>query len=505
MEQATYQKKVELYKLLKKKEAWVKAHRIYYYEPQDQQLPFYNSKAKIRMLCGSNRSGKTEGGITDALAFAFGFYPWLLPEELKYTPIDKLWAEKLIPLDCLTPRKGPQKVLILEDDWDIVEKILTHGSEGKPGKLKYYIPPEAISGRPLKNGQGFICGYEFKNGSTLTLDTEKSYDNNPGSFEGPDWDYILNDEPKKRALRNAVARGLVDRKGIEVFSFTPLAEPWMKDELWDKAAIDDDIDTFFLDAYKNPHIDQAGWKSYVESLTPEERLCREKGEWAAFQGVIFKEFKNRMAKDGGHVIEPPDMEWLYTNTTTYVAIDPHARNPQTVLFASVDKEGHIYFWHEIYKQCLIKELCKDIKAALQFYRKGTKKRLTIRPHIYIADPCIFNPNPIDDRTWADEFDANGIYCEPGSKDLAHGIADTREAFKNDKLYISKDCKRTIWEIQRYVWADFKDQDRTKKEKPKDKDDHMMECLRRIVVEDPQHYNSQRTQPIHLPDADGLCP
>jgi len=56
-----------------------------------------------------------------------------------------------------------------------------------------------------------------------------------------------------------------------------------------------------------------------------------------------------------------------------------------------------------------------------------------------------------------------------------------------ELYIFSTCKRTIYEIERLVWEDWRGKAAERKspmEKPVDKDDHEIENLGRLLVQEP---------------------
>ena len=50
-------------------------------------------------------------------------------------------------------------------------------------------------------------------------------------FEGWDGDLIVWDEPPKRNIRVACARGLIDREGRELYNMTLLKEAWISQEV----------------------------------------------------------------------------------------------------------------------------------------------------------------------------------------------------------------------------------------------------------------------------------
>lgn len=488
--------KQRLLELKKKQLAWAKAHRCYFYVPMPEQARYHASKAHTRLVIGTNRSGKTTAGALDDIAFALGFYPWLLPEELKSEPIKHLIEYRhQLPELCLTPFKPPVRILIIVSDWDTADSIWTEGTDESAGKLALYVPHGAIDGRPEKNNMGNICGYPIINGSLIRLDTEASFINDPQSFEGKVWHKVHYDEPPNRRLRVACARGLVDTHGYEDFTMTPLTEPWIKSELADKSETDKSIETFFLHAKDNPHISKEGWQDFISKLHDDEYAARAEGEWLYVRGLVYKDFKAKKYPDG-HIIDPLTDEWVWKNGTVYSAIDPHARTPHAWMGLVADKEGRLIVWKEIFKHCLINELCDLIKVRLSFTnlkKDGLKEQLMHPVMRWLCDPIAFIEDPVEKKRWADEFFSNDIPVEEASKRRDQGILDVTAALRDKRLLVCSDCPETIREFQSYVWDEFVDPDRNKKEKPKDKDDHMMENLYRLLIAFPVYVDLHHPQ------------
>src|SRR5574340_1705596 len=59
-------------------EARRRAAPLYYYEPVPKARAFHADRAPVRLMVGSNRSGKTETGSAEAPANALGYRPWVL-------------------------------------------------------------------------------------------------------------------------------------------------------------------------------------------------------------------------------------------------------------------------------------------------------------------------------------------------------------------------------------------------------------------------------------------
>lgn len=484
----------QLVEVQRLKRSWLQQHRLYFYRPRGRQAAFHASTARIRMAVGSNRSGKTTAGVAEDVSLCLGFRPWMLPADLKELPIEdlmKLHEQGKLPLACLTKRKVPFKLLIIEDDWDVADEILLTGTDASPAKLRQYLPAGALVGGSLdkqeKNGMGYICKIRLTNGSSITIDTEKSFINDRGSFEGKQYDGCHFDEPKNRDLRVAVKRGLVDTDGLEIFTLTPIAEPWMFDELHSKAAIGSQIEEFFFDSQvlvEEGVISKEGWQSFIDSLTEDEKEARIKGKWTHLKGLVYKEFDPRPYAEGGNIVEPVEAKWIAENATVWAHIDPHPRIPMAALLMAADKHGRLLLWEEVFAKVLIRDFVDLINSKLAYEGSGKSPEM-LEVLRWIIDPLAWEEDPVDGHKWADEFMDLGIIAEKAPKRKEQGIMKVRKLFKERKLLVCRNCTRTIFELQHYVYNEWRSQaPRNEKETPVDKDDHMMESMYRLCLLDP---------------------
>ena len=65
-----------------------------------------------------------------------------------------------------------------------------------------------------------------------------------------------------------------------------------------------------------------------------------------------------------------------------------------------------------------------------------------------------------------------------------------EILKAPELYIFDTCIRSIWEFEHYQWDDWRgkaSERKSPRERPMDKDDHCIECVGRILVQEPEWY------------------
>jgi hypothetical protein len=452
----------------------IKRDGLPFYLPHDKQNSFHRSTALRRGAFTGNRFGKSTMGIAEDCAWLRGERPW-------YRESDPARTSGI-------PRH-PVKGLVVANDWDKVQEIFT----GQDGKLWKFLPSGFIKSCH-RNHSGAVDTIYCNNKSTLRFDTVKSFMSNPQGSESSDWDFIHVDEPCPEPMFKAQARGLIDRNGSAWFTLTALREPWITDAF--------DVDGIFKSInfviegtiYDNPYLTPAAISAYEATLTEDERECRLFGKPLHKAGLVYKEFQRDKhvlaAPPRGWVssvsglpswLEPP-VDWSY-----YLYIDPHAHVPTMILFLVVDPFGRKFYWHDMFEKLLIPEQCARIRSIL-----GRRRLVRVR-----IDPIAFIEDPVDGTTWASEYQRCGLHVEKSSKDLSRGILRVQEELqlldketklpRPQKMWFSPQCKRSIWEIQRYHWDE-------ESGKPVDKDDHAMECLYRSVLDepkfvDPKNYNT----------------
>lgn len=439
-----------------------KRRKLYSFKPNPKQKEFVELNQKIRLFLAGNQSGKSTIGVLEVISFCLGFRPYLLP------------ADK----DHKTLFKPPVKVRIFGEDF------INHLGKVIVPLLKEWLPEQELARKPKKNQVGVPAFWEFKNGSTLEL---LSYEMESDKCEGWTGHMAWFDEPPPRAHFIATQRGLMKNDGCSLLTLTPLKEAWIYDELWLKRNTNR-IGGITANTRDNVGfgLTEEGVRQFEEGLSEDEIAARIRGEFSFMSGLVYKDFNPKI-----HVIKPFDTKDL----SLYEAIDPHPRTPHAVLWLGVDEKGTKYVVNELFQRCLIDELAEFIKI-----KRGGKE-----PVQTIIDPSAIIKDPVNNTSIKDRLLQCGIYTESGSKDLAGGIQRVSKAIKlipdNDgnkrpELYIFNRCKRTIWEFQHYMWDEWKHpEQRTAKNRPKDKDDHMMENLRRILLKEPDYIKFGRSAEV----------
>lgn len=498
--EAAKRRKLEL---LEAQRLYQKNHALEFYEPQPQQQAFYddllNPNYSVFMLFGGNRSGKSDGAATAGSAFALGRYPWVKPPAKLPPPAsiqvrsdgsllidgvvyasDKAYKEFVAEQERDKGKlrfNGPIKIRVFGEDFDkAIGQVLLP-------KFTDKIPPELIASK-RKGQTGVYDQFILTNGTVINFMT---YQQDPSASEGWDGHVVIFDEPPPRAVWIANARGLVDHNGIAIFSNTPLKEPWMANELASNPA--PHIRVYELDSYANPHVEKEALDKFVGLLSPEEKETRTKGKFLHLQGLVFKEFSKAT-----HVIKPFKMPKHWTH---YVAIDTHPRTEQALVFVAVDEHDRVHVVHEIFKHGTPDQVAEWI----------TDYHEDVHP-IYAA---VIEPSSQGDANRGDttyqiivkKLSAHSIPVYLGSKDLSSGIQIMREALcsanQQSSLFVFDTCPRLIFEFLNYIWKDWsKATDRNEQQKPRDKDDHLIEDLRRLLqlpvrYVDPRQLNSLLSQ------------
>lgn len=457
-------------KLLQRMEQLKTSNGLLFYEPHAKQDLFHRAGAcRGRYVRTGNRFGKSQMGVAEDCAWAIGERPW-------YKKGDSA-REIGIP-------KHAVKLLIVCADWDKSTEIFTAQEQGdRCGKIFKLLPKGSIIGRPHRNHSGHIDRITVKSKwggeSLIAFDTVKSFKMNPMGSESSDWDAIHVDEPIPEDMWKAISRGLVDRDGKYWFTCTPLREMWINDlfipseltrSTFNQPHMFDSKWIVTGSMRDNPHLTEPAIRAFEKGLTDAEKDCRMNGIPTALSGVVYKNFKHEKHIYGNVPGKECPVGWDSPTEpprdfTCRVSIDPHPKTPHAVLFAATSPHGQTFIYRELFKQVLVKDLCDFILQVLD----GRK------PQEIICDPFAWIPNPITGYTMADEFYASGLPIQKATKELAYGILKTNEALaKDDYLYFHDHLRRTKWEFDHYTWAE-------NKEKPVDKDDHMMECLYRLVL------------------------
>lgn len=343
-----------------------------------------------------------------------------------------------------------------------------------------------IKGKPTKNQQGTVVYIELKNGSTIDI---QSYDQDSDKFESNDYDWTHFDEPPPRAIWVAVRRGHTDRLGRCWLAMTPLKEAWIYDEIISRK----DVGKYNFDIEDNLGfgLTRAGIDEFEKTLTDDEKEARLRGRFFHLTGLVYKSYGDI------HQIKRMKMK---ADWNMYLHIDTHPRTPHHAVWVAVLPDNKKYIVGELVNSDPLNSVGPYCKA-ISVYEKNILN-CDSENVIRLIEPGSSTPNPVKDGlSIKDDFIKNGIYTEPGSKNRDAGILLFQNELKYDidkKLYpnifIFDDLEKTDKELRHYVWDDHAKkaaEKRTEKQAPKDKNDHLIEGIHRILLKNPIYFDPEQ--------------
>ncbi len=418
----------------------------------------FSGKYFIGLLSAANGIGKTTAAV-NILAHLF----WPVGNKFFQAPLFKNWPFL---------KKGR----IVSDPTTVQETIIP--------ALEEWFPAGRYSFE--KKGKNYEYSWKTDTGWEFTIMT---YEQDVKEFESATLGWAWFDEPPPKAIFDAtVAR--MRRGGLIWITATPLSgSAWMFDEI----VANQDAEgkwRFFVEAELEDACEEHGERGFlkhedilkmISQYDQDELAPRVFGKFKHLSGLVFKKFNPNV-----HVIKPFQIN--SSDFAVFEALDPHPRNPDAVMWVAVDRQGRKFVVDELYENLTIEELAEKIK------RKASNFRVVKR----IADPAAFVKDQHSGYSLADKLAEFGLYYEPGSKERTQAIQliknDLDYAFaagefiKQPMLFVFETCKRTIWEFQHWQWEEWRGKAAERKnprEKPQDKDDHMMENLGRILLANPK--------------------
>lgn len=448
------EKALVLLETLKKKQEIRKDNPLLFYEPHPGQLPFHSSRARIRIVEGGNRGGKSTCGMAEALAHVQGSRPWLPKEDPHYQVLNARGK----------PVRVPNTGII------VGESFKTSVQETLFPKLKEWCPPSLIQ-REVRGAQGIVERIEFTNGSSIRF---MAYNQELKEFEGTSFDWCWFDEPPPQQIFYATQRGLVDRSGRTWLTMTPLREPWVHQELTSLAGVDKAIYHVRFDSYTNPHVSREDLDAFFARIKdPFLREARKEGKPLHLQGLIFPEWKSE--EPYWIPFRNPRRDWI-----RIMGIDPHPRKPIACLWVAISPESEIwYVYRELYDDTL--KTVGQVSERIHAIEGG--EEVVYR----IIDPSSRENEKTSGSSVYELFMDHGIDCDLAQKhdlngriELLHEKLEILPFYNVPSLQVMDSCPRLRFEFMNYVWGEWSlessRQEKDPKPTPRAKNDDLLAVL-----------------------------
>lgn len=452
-------------------EAYREANRIEFFDtppnpgpnPRQKEIleAWLDAFYEVFTLTGANRLGKTSLSVLLAYSTMFGEFLWDHADSRKGGPTR---------LTHLFPHNEPRKVRYIGQDWEKHIKAVV-----VPELWKWWPKNRLLEGnKPKKNNVG--VEYFWVDKKTRSSLEVMSNGQESDLHEGWSGDLIIYDEPPKRDIRIANARGLVDRHGREFFGMTLLKEAWVDREVIKKTLEDGRPDAKVFNAHGDAYVNVGygitleGVESFKSKLNESEIDARIHGIPSYMSGLIYSKFSRRYRQNGGHLVErfQIPLDWMID-----IAIDIHPRKEQAILFKATDPRNYKYLCQEIWGHGNAKWVAESIVRAVKYN--------SYRVNRVIIDPLAKGDSNNDESMYeiiAKILMQHGMILETATKDKEHGILEVKDLLHGPNmqpsLFVFDDLVRTIYEIEGWMWD--KDTQKASKE-----DDDMMENLYRLAL------------------------
>lgn len=373
------------------------------------QLPPLGIKAAI----AANRAGKTMGCRADDTV-------QLVPRE--FVP------EHLIPCKKWEP---PCHI------WVGAPKYAKHEDTTVP-IFRKLIPKAALwkgSFEKAYSSQSRMIRLEC--GSTIGL---KTYDQDLDAWASAEIHRISWDEepntPNSAEMRSEARARLISTGGEEIIGMTPLlGYSWAHDDVWMRRG-EEGIHVVTMTMEDNPWNPPAVIKEYAAGLTEEERRMRLKGEFVHVGGLVYPNLRSE------HFVSPPTREHVRSQTA-YIGIDPGVRTT-AVVFVAFDNDNCALVFDELYLH--------DNDAIPENAAKAIKEKISrwgIDPRFFLIDPSARNRSLTDAQKVQQLYKLAGLNVFPAQNDVETGVFEVKRRLEFELLYISDDCKKLRWELERY--------------------------------------------------------
>ena len=430
---------------------------IFGYRPQEYQQVFHNSTSHGRLFLGGNRAGKTVAGAAEAVMRLTGNHPvkkYDRPIKLRGVGVD---------FD-----NGIDKIMLPE--------------------IARWIPPSALI-------KGSWTESYSKSARTLTLNNDStmefmSYDQDVDKFAGTSRDGVWFDEEPPEEIFNENMLRLVDVEGDWWLTMTPLIDmSWTLDRLYEpgQSGLNKNIQVFRAKTTDNKFISEAAMDILTMGMSEEQTMARKEGLYSSYTGAIYTEvLSGRFIDPIIDSIDESLWEGLYKNWSHFGMLDHGLANPTAFYLGAVNEEGVVIIYKEYYKaKRVVKENAQAILSII------AELKLQEKLQYIVADPSIRNTDPINGSSVLAEYGKEGLYLSLANNDVSAGINRVFSRFKTGHLYVTKDCEKLIWELQRYRWAKFASPKlaakNNLKETPLKKDDHGCDAIRYGLASCPAIY------------------
>lgn len=460
----------------------------------------------VCLLSAANGVGKTAVGanILAHLMYGQSGNKWFAEEEFEWehTETDQSGTRKAAKMPLFQDFPFPKQGRIVSDPTTVAETIVP--------ELHKWFPQGKYT--TSKSGKNYEYSWKTNTGFQFELMT---YEQRTKEFESATLGFAWFDEPPPAAIFKAtVARMRLG--GIIFITATPLTgSAWLYDHILTykgeakRSFIQSDIESNCIEHGIRGRLKHKDIQAMISEYSEDDKQARIHGRFHHLVGLVFKMFDRKI-----HVIRP--FEIKPQDFVVVHALDPHPRVSDALMWVAVDRKGNRYVVDELYGKYKTGELASRV----------IKKNELYRIMLMLGDPAMWVEDKHKEAPELETLAAQlnnkyDLQYMKGTKDRSRADRRIRDAIDYQKsgdemliapeLFIFDHCTRTIWEFEHYQWDEWRGitaDNKTPKEKPMDKDDHQIENLGRILLQEvpfspmpADYYSSKGGSIVHAPKLD----
>lgn len=208
---------------------------------------------------------------------------------------------------------------------------------------------------------------------------------------------------------------------------------------------------------------------YIENLKtlPKKLYARYvMNSWDETEGLIYDEYEATK-----HKVSPIDIPDTWERG---FVLDHGFRNPTAILWYAIDYDGNVHLTDEHYER----------EKPISYHAEMIKHRGIMTGY---CDPSIFNTVSIKagkKYSIADEYAEFGVNLMPSTKqEEKAALARVNEFFKSGRIKVHDTLVHFEQEITNWKWKEVRPNaaNLNLPEEPEDKDNHLMDCLKYLIV------------------------
>lgn len=454
-----------------------------YYEPTGVGEEFINAVACgenfIVLYSAANGVGKTATG-SNVLAHLF----WNTGENQYFN--EGLFKE--------FPWK--KKGRIISDPTNLTKNIIP--------ELKFWFPEGRYTTN--KGNKTFESYWQTDTGWEFDMMT---YEQDPREFEGVTLGWAWFDEPPPEAIFKATVSRM-RKGGIIIITATPLAGSAYLYDAFAKgnykvevtaeeggATIEYERKVAYIEAGIESackthgvrgHLEHEHIMNIISEYSEEEKQARIYGKFQHLVGLVFKRWNRKI-----HVVKPFALD--PTEYVVWHALDPHPRTKDAGLWVAIDRKGRKFVVDELWVKP------DNGTKELAYLLKNKHSQYRVVKQLIDPSASIVNQHDEDGKSLTERLNALGCSYEDASKErtlanqrimdaMTYQKLESGEFIQAPELYVFENCQQLIWEIEHWRWQELKGRSaetRNVPNAPIDKDDHLIEDLGRILIQEPQWF------------------